>query len=243
MKHFKCKLPILLCLYGILSGSLVAQAQFPQQLNGDEIGFTSIFDGKTLADWDGDSVYWRVEDGKLVGVVTPETILERNTFIIWRGGTTANFELKMEYKVSAQGNSGINYRSVEVDGVPFALKGYQCDIDGKGKWTGQNYEERGRKFLALRGQVSKIDTGEKAFQIGTVGNKDSLQEFIKQENWNECHLIIRDNTLTHMINGHVMCVVVDDDVKNRKNEGLLGMQVHVGPPMKIEYRNIRIKNF
>ena len=86
----------------------------------------------------------------MVGEVTPETLLERNSFIVWKGGTPADFELKMEYRVSPEGNSGINYRSVKVPGVAHALKGYQLDIDGPGQWTGQNYEERGRTFLALR---------------------------------------------------------------------------------------------
>jgi hypothetical protein len=209
----------------------------------DEKGFISIFDGKSLEGWEGDPVYWHVEDGKIVGVVTPETILKRNTFLIWRGGTTGDFELKLEYKVSADGNSGINYRSFEVDGFPLALKGYQCDIDGAGAWSGQNYEERGRTFLALRGQITQISENEKPVEIGTVGGKDQLNEYIKKEDWNECHLIIKGNTLIHMINKHVMSIVVDNDIANRKNEGLLGVQVHVGPPMTIEYRNIRIKKY
>lgn len=219
----------------------LAQPEFPKPLPGDEDGFVPIFDGKTLAGWEGDPVYWRVENGTIVGEVSPETILKRNSFLIWRGGTTGNFELKLEYKVSAGGNSGINYRSFEVDGVPFALKGYQCDIDGKGEWTGQNYEERGRQFLALRGQFTKINSGEKPFQISSVGDKEALLKFIKQDDWNECHLIVHGNTLIHSINGRVMSAVVDEDAENRKNDGLLGVQVHVGPPMKIEYRNIRIK--
>lgn len=224
-------------------GNLFAQSQFPKPINGDEDGFVSIFDGETLSGWEGDPVYWRVENGKIVGEVTPETILERNSFLIWRGGTTGNFELKLEYKVSAEGNSGINYRSFEVEGTPFALKGYQCDIDGKGQWTGQNYEERGRTFLALRGQVCKVVEDEKPFEIGRLGEKDALLEFINKEDWNECHLIVRGNTSIHIINGKVMSIVVDDDVQNRKMEGLLGVQVHVGPPMKIEYKNIRIKRY
>lgn len=244
MKSMRFK-PVILILLTVtaLSCKLFAQPDFPKPLQGDENGFVSIFDGKTLSGWEGDSVYWRVENGKIVGEVTPETILERNSFLIWRGGTTANFELKLEYKVSAEGNSGINYRSFEVKDVTFALKGYQCDIDGKGEWVGQNYEERGRQFLALRGQVTKIDAEGKVFEVGKVGDKEQLFSYVKKDEWNECHLVIRGNTLIHIINKQVMSVVVDDDIENRKNDGLLGMQVHVGPPMKIEYRNIRIKKY
>lgn len=244
MRDFQSRSLILVAIFLVFTGyNLFSQPNFPQPATGDEKGFIPIFDGQSLNGWEGDSVYWHVEGGKIVGIVTPETILKRNTFLIWRGGTTGDFELKLDYKVSAQGNSGINYRSFEVDGVPLALKGYQCDIDGKGQWSGQNYEERGRTFLALRGQITQISEGEKPVEIGTVGGKDQLMEFIKKEDWNECHLIVKGNTLIHMINKHVMSIVVDNDIANRKNEGLLGVQVHVGPPMTIEYRNIRIKKF
>lgn len=237
------KMTMATLFFALSVSSILSQPKFPVPIAGDESGFVSIFDGSSLNGWEGDPVYWRVENGAIVGEVTPETILKRNSFLIWRGGTTGDFELKLEYKVSEQGNSGINYRSFEVKETPFALKGYQCDIDGKGQWTGQNYEERGRTFLALRGQLTQVGAGGKPVEIASVGNKDELLGFIKKKEWNECHLIVRGNTLVHLINRHVMSVVVDNDVENRKNEGLLGVQVHVGPPMKIEYRNIRIKKY
>lgn len=95
----------------------------------------------------------------------------------------------MEYRVSAEGNSGINYRSSEVPGVPDALRGYQLDIDGQGEWTGQNYEERGRTFLALRGQVSCVETGKKPYVVGSTGDKAELFSQIDRDGWNECHVI------------------------------------------------------
>lgn len=218
-----------------------AQQVYPTPGTNDETGFELIFDGKTLNGWAGDSKYWRVENGCLVGEVTPETLLKQNSFIIWRGGTTHDFELKVEYRVSAKGNSGINYRSVQITNSPFALRGYQSDIDGANKYTGQNYEEKGRTFLALRGDISRVDADGKSRIIGSFGDKDALKAFIKSDDWNEIHLLVRGNAMIHMVNGHVMSVVVDDDPVNRKFDGLLGVQVHVGPPMKIEYRNFRLK--
>lgn len=100
-----------------LTTSLGAQSPFPDE-GMPETDFRPIFDGRTLDGWTYDPVYWRVEEGCIVGEVTPETLLERNSFIIWRGDAPADFELKMEYRVSAEGNSGINYRSSEVPGVP-----------------------------------------------------------------------------------------------------------------------------
>jgi hypothetical protein len=220
-----------------------AQQVFPTPAGDDDTGFVSIFDGQTLAGWDGDPAYWRVENGCLVGVVTPETLLKRNSFIIWRGGTTADFELKLDFRVSDRGNSGVQYRSEEVAGERFALRGTQCDIDGPDKYTGQNYDERGRTFLAQRGDVARVDRDGKSRIVGSVGGFDELAKFIKHgDEWNSVHIIVRGFTFTHLVNGHVMSVVIDDDVERRRAEGLLGVQVHVGPPMKIEYRNIRIKH-
>jgi hypothetical protein len=218
-----------------------AAQSYPEPAGADDAGFVPIFDGRSLAGWSADPVYWRVEDGVLVGEVTPATLLKANSFAIWRGGSPADFELKVEYRVSAAGNSGINYRSVEIPSPAFALKGYQCDIDGPNRYTGQNYEERGRTFLAVRGQITRASEGSRRAIIGSVGEKDALAGFVRAGDWNQVHLIIRGNVLTHLVNGHVMSVVVDEDPAQRAASGLIGVQVHVGPPMKIEYRNFRLK--
>ncbi|HEX2852836.1 MAG TPA: DUF1080 domain-containing protein [Opitutaceae bacterium] len=211
-----------------------------------ESGFVSIFDGKTLDGWDGDPKYWRVEEGNLVGEITPETVVKRNTFIIWRGGAPHDFELKIQYRISALGNSGINYRSTELTDAKWSLRGYQADIDGPAKsktvrHTGQNYEERGRTFLARRGEIVRVDATAKPTVIGSLGDAKTLETFVKNDDWNEFHLVARGGVITHILNGQVMSIVVDDDEKNRRFDGLIGVQVHVGPPMKVEYRNIRLK--
>ncbi len=225
-----------------------------------EKGFIKIFDGKTLKGWEGDPTYWRVEDGKLVGEVTPATILSRNSFIIWREGVVKDFELKVEYRVSKEGNSGINYRSEEVEGLKYALRGYQADLEGADRYSGSNYEERKRTTLAARGQKVVLNTVYTngtpdslknhiknnfwtATEItGTLGDPGTLQSHIKKEDWNEYHLVVKGNRLQHYINGILMSDVTDNDTENRKFSGLLGVQVHVGPPMKIEYRNFRIRH-
>ncbi len=216
-----------------ISNSVTAQKK--------ESKFISIFNGKDLAGWKGDSTYWRVENGVLIGEVTPSTLLKRNSFIIYQKRMPDNFELKVEYRVSAKGNSGINYRSVVVEGEPFALKGYQADIDGEDNWSGQNYEERGREFLALRGQKVVIEANDKIRITDTLGTKSDLQKFIRKEDWNEYHLIINGNRMQHFINGVLMSDVTDQDTIHQTFTGYLGVQVHVGPPMKIEYRNFRVK--
>ncbi|HSY18706.1 MAG TPA: DUF1080 domain-containing protein [Candidatus Acidoferrales bacterium] len=216
------------------------QRGWPVNTN-DESGFVPIFDGKTLAGWEGDPQYWRVEDGALVGEVTPTNLLKVNSFIVWHGGEPKDFELKVEYRISAKGNSGINYRSEMATNGPWAMKGYQADIDGRNQYTGQNYEEKGRTFLALRGQVTREVEGQLPEILGTLGSTNELLSLIKTNDWNEYHLIVSGNVMTHILNGRVMSVVIDEDKPNRKFSGLLGVQVHVGPPMKIEYRNFRMK--
>jgi Domain of Unknown Function (DUF1080) len=203
-------------------------------------GFESIFDG-TLKQWEGDPAYWKVENGCIVGEVKPETILQRNSFLIWRGGEVANFELTLEYRVSAQGNSGINYRSSEVPGIAWAMKGYQHDIDGKDQWSGQNYEERGRTFLAYRGQSVVLKPGAKPEVVRVLGDRQELQKQVRKEEWNAVHIIAKRNHLQHHVNGVLMAEVRDEDPGQRAARGLLGVQVHVGPPMKIEFRNLRLK--
>jgi len=223
--------------------------------------FVEIFDGETLTNWDGDPTYWRVENRCLVGEVTPTTLLKSNTFIIWSGGELGDFELKTEFRITESGNSGINYRSDRLADNHFALKGYQADIDGKNKYTGQNYEEKKRTTLAYRGEKVIVNTQKNPKEAGSLrtnvksnawqtrevvkslGTSDELKAVIKSEDWNECHLIIIGNRLQHFINGKLMSEVIDDDMVNRKMSGLLGVQVHVGPPMKVEYRSIRIKKY
>jgi hypothetical protein len=205
-----------------------------------EEGFVSIFDG-TLKDWEGDPVYWKAENGTLVGEVKPETLLKQNSFIIWRGGEMADFELKLEYRVSAEGNSGINYRSSEVSGTKWAMQGYQDDIDGKDQWSGQNYEERGRQFLAYRGQSVLLTTGAPPKVERELGDRAELQKKVLKEEWNQVHIVAKGNLLQHFTNGVLMSEVRDDDAEKRKLSGLLGVQVHVGPPMKIEFRKILLK--
>lgn len=206
----------------------------------EESGFKPIFDGKSLSGWDGDTTFWRVENGAIIGQTETDKQPKQNTFLIWRGGSPANFEIKLEYKLTGY-NSGLQVRSVELPDIKYAMKGYQADIDGKQQYTGQFYEERGRGFLALRGQASYIATGEKPAYFGTFGADEELKGLIKSDDWNTLHIIARGNTLVQILNGRVMSMVIDDDTQNRKMEGLIGLQVHKGPAMKIEFRNIRLK--
>ena len=155
------------------------QADRPSPIEGDEPGFTPIFDGRSLKDWEGDPAYWRVEGGAIVGEITPATIVKSNTFVIWRGGRPKDFELKLDYRITPVGNSGINYRSASVpDPITpenrFAMRGYQFDIDGPKRYIGQNYEEKGRLFMAMRGQITRVVGGRPPIVVASIGDEAQL---------------------------------------------------------------------
>lgn len=227
-----------------LSGGIVyAQSQVPPLA---ETGFQTIFDGRTLTGWEGDTDFWRVENGEIIGETRVDHQPKQNTFLIWRGGKPADFEIRLQYKLSgAQGNSGLQYRSVELpDVAKYVLKGYQADIDAAQTYTGQMYEERNRGFLALRGQISYIPDGAKPGSIGSVGDNLELRGIINPTDWNEMRVIARGNTMIHIINGHVMSITIDDDKANRKSDGVIGIQLHLTQSgMKMEVKNVRIKQF
>lgn len=211
-----------------------------------ESGFTQIFDGNSLKGWDCDPDFWRIENGAIVGETRKDHQPKQNIFCIWRGGTPGDFELKLQYKLTGpEANSGIQYRSVELPEVnKWVLKGYQADLDAGQVYSGQVYEERGRGFLALRGQIAYISDGAKSGSIGSTGDGNELKGLIKSDDWNEMHIIARGNVLTQLINGRVMSILVDDDKANRKMDGVIGIQLHLTRSgMKMETKNIRIKTF
>lgn len=239
----------------------------------DRAGFESMFDGRSLTpgadqqktaagrgggrgqqvsrfqDWDGDPTLWRVENGTIVGESTPEKVVDPNTFLIWRGGTPGDFELKVEMRMNAT-NSGIQYRSRMLppgttrDGRPghaWRLAGYQMDMDFANVYSGQLYEEAGRGFLAERGTAVYITPDGAKGVVGQVGSAEGVKGAFKPGEWNQFHLIARGSTLIHIVNGVVTAVCVDDDLKGRSLGGLIGFQLHGGDPMKLELRNVAIR--
>ena len=239
-----------LVIVALLAGCAgVASAQRPARPAelawDDHAGFEAIFDGTTLKGWDGDPVFWRVENGAIVGESTTGHPLTQNTFLIWRGGEPKDFELKCEYRLNAT-NSGVQFRSVQLpaggDIGKWVMKGYQADIDYLNQFTGQIYEERGRGFLAMRGQAVNVVDGARPQVVGALQQSaDELKALIKSDDWNRIHIIARGNTIIQVLNGAVSSMLVDDDVKNRVMSGLLGVQLHVGEPMRVQFRNLWLK--
>ncbi|MDX1586686.1 MAG: DUF1080 domain-containing protein [Balneolaceae bacterium] len=205
-------------------------------------GFERILTEEKREDWAGHTRYWRFEDGVLVGEVPEASPLKVNLFYRWEK-EVANFELKVEYRISSEGNSGIYYRSTVAGENDDVLLGYQADIDGANTYSGivyENYEDRGHQILANRGQVIQVSEQDVPAEIGSVGQSEALAEKINNDGWNSYHLIVRGDTIIQMLNGQVMCILMDK-YTNRVKKGMLGVQLHQGPPMKVEYRNFRLK--
>lgn len=208
----------------------------------DADGFVSLFDGKSLDGWDGDPKFWRVEEGVIVGETTAENPTKQNTFLIWRGGKPADFELKIEFRLHNH-NSGVQYRSWEEPEKwgKWVIGGYQADIEGSGKYMGICYGERYRGILAQRGEKTVIGEDHKPKVVGKIGEADELLKKVDLKGWNEFHIVARGFKFTQAINGQLMVEVVDEDTQQRRADGLIALQLHAGPPMKVEFRNIRLK--
>ena len=206
----------------------------------NEDGFHPLFDGKTLEGWDGNKSLWRVDDGAIIGETTAAAPLTYNQFLIWKNGEIDDFEIKLEYKIES-GNSGVQIRSFMRGDKPYAVGGYQADIDAGGTWVGACYGEAFRGILAKRGQQTSITEEGKPEVTGSTGDPELLAKQVKSGEWNDYHIIARGNRIEIKVNGQLMSEVIDNDTDTRRRAGLLALQLHVGKPMKVSFRNIRMK--
>jgi hypothetical protein len=210
-----------------------------------EPGFKSLFNGQDLTGWQGNPELWSVEDGCITGRTKAEPKLTHNTFLVWTNGDVADFELRLSYKI-VNGNSGIQYRSKVKSQGAFGpiVGGYQADFEAGKTYSGILYEELGRGILAQRGQktVIKDDAGKPKIEVaGSLGDTKEIQAKIKHEDWNDYVVIAKGNHLQHFINGQQTVDVVDEQDAKAAKSGVLALQIHVGPPMNVQFRNVRIK--
>ncbi len=203
----------------------------------DEDGFVSVFNGRNLQGWTGDTKYWSVEDGALTG--TTDGSLKMNRFLTWKFSTVRNFELKVKVKVTAGGNSGIQYRGLSRPDLGLDIvTGYQCDVVAKNpNYNGMLYEERGRRILAHTGEKVIIDEEGRSWIIDEM----PVKEF-EPDQWHEYRVLVQGNHHQHWIDGHQTADLIDLDPEGRSLEGVLAVQVHVGPAMKIQYKDFKIKH-
>ena len=218
-------------------------------------GEKQLFNGKDLSGWEGNTKLWSVDDGAITGKTSDsgETKIGHNTFLIWKGGTVGDFELTFKYRIE-KGNSGVQYRSKELPAGDFGpiVSGYQADFEAGKTYSGILYEERGRGILAQRGQKTSIDAVEKNpadpksqdFKVnvtGTVGDSNEIQAAIKNEQWNDYKIVAKGNHVQHFINGKQTIDVTDNDAAHAPKEGILALQIHAGPAMVVQFKDLVLK--
>jgi hypothetical protein len=202
-----------------------------------------LFNGRDLSGWDGDGIHWSVEDGAITGRTSAEHPLKVNTFLIWKDGTVGDFDLHVSYKIVG-GNSGVQYRSRRRDELgDHVVSGYQADIvdSDPDKFSGILYEERGRGILAERGQKVVIDEAGKKQVTGSLGEAQELAKAVKNHEWNDYEIIARGNHLVHKINGVTTVDVTDSQKDKSAREGILALQIHAGPFMTVQFKDIRLQ--
>jgi hypothetical protein len=200
-------------------------------------GFVRLFNGRNLSGWAGDSKYWSVQDSAITGVTdgTPKM----NRFLTWKGSTIRNFDLRVKVRISEGGNSGIQYRgTLRPDLGLDVVTGYQCDVvANKAQYNGMVYEEKGRRILSHTGEKVIVDSEGQPWVVGQF----PVKEFAPNA-WHEYRVLVRGNHHQHWIGGHPTADLIDFDEAGRALEGVLAMQVHVGPKMKVQYKDFRIKH-
>jgi hypothetical protein len=206
-------------------------------LRAAEPEFEPIFDGKTLQGWSGDPKLWSVQDGAITGVTTDEEPLDYNKFLIWRD-EVENFHLRAKVRLIGNSNSGIQYRSKHLrDEGEYVVGGYQCDIHPKPENNGMLYHERGRGIVAMHGQKVIVDGAGDKWITGTTG---PVQE-IKLDQWNTFEIIATGNKLIHKLNGKVCAEIIDHHEDGRLMKGVVALQVHRGPAMRVQVKDVQLK--
>jgi len=223
-------------LFGLAIVVFVCFVGPPARAADGEQGFTSMFNGKDLTGWEGKEGWWYVEDGAITSQSTPEKPCLKCNYLIWQGGKPGDFELRLRYRIVG-GNSGIQFRSQTRP--DWDTYGYQADIDAAGQWAGALFEHA-RGGIAMRGQRVVVDESGKK-EITSLGDSAELMKHIKKEDWNEYCITARGSEITLAINGVVMSQAVDHEKGKAAREGIIGLQVHPGPPMKIQFKDLRIK--
>jgi len=209
-----------------------------------DAGFKQLFNGKDLSGWNGNPKLWSAKDGVIQGQTTADNPTKGNTFLIYTNGEVADFELRFSYKIDG-GNSGVQYRSKVVNPDNWVVGGYQGDFEAGKKYSGILYDEAGvaggRGIMAERGELVTWGEDCKKKVVGSLGKSDEIQAKIKDGDWNDYVIIARGNQLMHQINGAKTVEVTDSCEAKRLKKGVLALQLHAGPPMTVQFKNIRIK--
>jgi hypothetical protein len=216
-----------------------------------EADFQTLFNGKDLSGWDGMPGFWSVRDDAITGQTTAEKKLKANTFLVWQGGDVKNFELRLSFRLLAdneqgRANSGIQYRSKVLDPATWVVGGYQADLEFTRPYLGMLYEEKGRGIVMTAGEhVRLLPAGADGKTVvekhSTPTDPAELASTYRKGDWNEMVIIARSNHLQHFVNGKLTAEVTDLDDGKVSKSGVLALQLHTGPNMTVQFKDIRLK--
>jgi hypothetical protein len=202
-------------------------------------GFRPLFDGRSLDGWKApDMSYFSVQDGAITGETTKDHNPPRNQFIVWQGGTVRDFDLRFKFRIfGPKANSGMQFRSsVREHGLVW---GYQADIALSGPFLGGLWDEYGpRRSLAGRGE--RVEIAEDGKRTVTKF-EDPLAKGIDLAQWNEYRIVAVGPRITLSINGQVTAELTDREKDKALSEGVLAMPIIPGEPMKVQYKDLRLK--
>ena len=244
-KKQNMKLPLVISILASLSLSAIA-ADLPKP---DADGWIALFNGKDLTGWEGLEGYWSVVDGAIQCAETNETSKQSDLILTASKANPekfANFELHYTWKmVTPGGNSGVQIRGVIDHPEAFHVGGYQADIDAGNSYTGIFYDEGGvaggRGIMSNRGEKTVWDENNKRTNTKLEKTGEEIKKAIKPVGeWNECIVIANGNHLTYKINGEVVTDMIDSSPKARK-DGVIGLQMHAGHTMTIQFKDFKIK--
>ena len=198
--------------------------------------FEQLFNGKDLSGWAGKTEFWSVKDGVIHGQTTRDNKTKGNTFLVWQGGDVGDFVFKAKVRFKGN-NSGVQYRSELIDAENFVVKGYQADLHKKPEYFGMLYAERWRGIVAQRFQKVEVGADGKPKVVGEVG--DQNQKLVDWE-WNELTIVAVGDRQIHQVNGITTMDLTDNHPEARR-KGILALQLHRGPPMTVEFKDIQLQ--
>lgn len=237
-------------LFAALLSPVSLMAADPVPAPAEVAGMQALFNGKDLTGWDGDPRLWSVKDGVIHGETTEANPAKGNTFLIWKTGTTKDFELRLSFRCNATNNSGIQYRSKHITegkvSNAWVVRGYQHELRNELQLpnvAGFIYDEGGKRGrVCLAGEQATWEADGKKLVKNDLIDAEGYKKLFKLDDWNDVVIIAKGKQVQHYLNGRLILDFTDNHPELALSEGVLALQLHAGKPMWAEFKNIRIRD-